>query len=66
MKNQEKRLSAFSARSAVNHNQMYWRWLSVMVLEEGKGRLFTDPDPDKAREFFRSKSRKMTNKVMSL
>jgi glutaconate CoA-transferase subunit A len=38
----------------------------VVVLEEGKGRLFTDPDPDKAREFFRRKSRKMTSKLMSL
>jgi glutaconate CoA-transferase subunit A len=38
----------------------------VIVLEEGKGRLFTDPDPDKAREFFRKKSRKMKSKVMSL
>jgi glutaconate CoA-transferase subunit A len=38
----------------------------VIVLEEGKGRLFTDPDPDKAREFFRKKSREMKSKVMSL
>jgi glutaconate CoA-transferase subunit A len=38
----------------------------VTVLEEGKGRLFTDPDPDKAREFFKKKSRKMESKVMSL
>ena len=38
----------------------------MIVLEEGKGRLFTDPDPDKAREFFRKKSRKMQSKVMSL
>lgn len=38
----------------------------MIVLEEGKGRLFTDPDPDKAREFFRKKSRKMKSKVMSL
>ena len=36
------------------------------VLEEGKGPLFTDPDPDKAREFFKKKSRKMTSKVMGL
>lgn len=38
----------------------------MIVLEEGKGRLFTDPDPDKAREFFRKKSRKMTGKLMGL
>ena len=38
----------------------------MIVLEEGKGRLFTDLDPDKAREFFRKKSRKMKSKVMSL
>jgi len=38
----------------------------VTVLEEGKGKLFTDPDPDKAREFFKKKSRKMESKVMGL
>lgn len=38
----------------------------MVVLEEGRGRLFTDPDPDRARDFFRKKSRKMTNKLMSL
>ncbi len=27
------------------------------VLEKGKGPVFTDPDPDVAREFFRKKSR---------
>jgi glutaconate CoA-transferase subunit A len=32
----------------------------------GKGRLFTDPDPERAREFFRGKSRSLTNKVMSV
>ncbi|HOO90049.1 MAG TPA: CoA-transferase [Syntrophales bacterium] len=36
------------------------------VIEEGKGGLFTDPDPDKARAFFRKKSRKMENKLMML
>ena len=36
------------------------------VIEEGIGRLLTDPDPDNAREFFRKKSRKMVDKVMSL
>jgi len=38
----------------------------MVVIEEGRGRLFTDPDPDKARAFFRKKSRKMENKLMSL
>jgi len=38
----------------------------VVVLGEGKGRLFTDPDPDKARCFFRNKSRTMENKLMGL
>jgi glutaconate CoA-transferase subunit A len=36
------------------------------VLEQGAGELFTDPDPDRAREFFHSKSRKMVNKLMPL
>lgn len=36
------------------------------VLFEGKGRLFTDPDPDKARDFFRQKSRSLTDKKMSV
>ena len=38
----------------------------MKVLEEGQGPLFTDPDPDHAREFFRKKSRAMTEKVMSV
>jgi glutaconate CoA-transferase subunit A len=38
----------------------------LRVLNQGHGRLFTDPDPDKAREFFRTKSRKMEAKVMNL
>lgn len=38
----------------------------MKVLQEGWGELFTDPDPDHARMVFRQKSRKMTNKVMSL
>jgi glutaconate CoA-transferase subunit A len=38
----------------------------MVVVEEATGRLFTSPDPDKAREFFRTKSRKMTKKLMSL
>jgi glutaconate CoA-transferase subunit A len=39
---------------------------SVEVIKEGVGRLFTDSDPDAARGFFRKKSRKMVDKVMSL
>ncbi len=35
------------------------------VLDEGIGPLFMDPDPDKAREFFRTKPRAMTDKRMS-
>ncbi len=35
------------------------------VLEEGKNPIFTDPDPDKAREFFRNKSRAMVDKRMT-
>lgn len=40
--------------------------MSLCIIEEGKGTLFTDPDPDHAREFFRKKTRRMTDKVMSL
>lgn len=36
------------------------------VIDQGIGPLFTDPDPDKIRAFFRKKNRKMTNKVMNL
>lgn len=36
------------------------------IIDQGKGPLFMDPDPDKARDFFRSKNRKMVNKVMEL
>ncbi|MEJ5186200.1 MAG: CoA-transferase, partial [Candidatus Geothermincolales bacterium] len=36
------------------------------VVAEGSGPLFMDPDPDKAREFFRKKNRAMVNKVMSV
>ncbi|MCU0820912.1 MAG: CoA transferase subunit A [Spirochaetes bacterium] len=34
----------------------------MKVLAEGTGKLFTDPDPDKAREFYAKKSRAMTDK----
>jgi glutaconate CoA-transferase subunit A len=36
------------------------------VLERGSGPVFTDPDPDAARAFFREKSRVKTDKTMSL
>ncbi len=36
------------------------------VVAEGSGPLFTDPDADKARDFFRTKPRAMTNKVMTV
>ena len=36
------------------------------AFESGIGKLFTDPDPDNARAFFRTKSREMKSKVMSV
>jgi glutaconate CoA-transferase subunit A len=33
------------------------------VLKQGRNELFSDPDPDAAREFFKTKSRAMLNKV---
>jgi glutaconate CoA-transferase subunit A len=38
----------------------------VDVIEQGIGRLFTDPDADKARAFFRTKSRALESKLMSV
>jgi len=38
----------------------------VEVIDQGIGKIFTDPDPDKAREFFRKKSRKLESKLMSV
>jgi glutaconate CoA-transferase subunit A len=35
-------------------------------LKQGQNRLFTDPNAEKARKFFRSKSRAMTKKVMTV
>ena len=35
-------------------------------LKQGQNQLFSDPDADKAREFFRSKSRAMVNKVTTV
>lgn len=36
------------------------------ILSEGLGKLFTNIDPDDARAFFRDKSRKLENKLMSV
>ena len=36
------------------------------VIASGKGPVFMDPDPDKARDFFRKKSKKMTVKLTSI
>ena len=36
------------------------------ILNEGQGTLFMTPDPDMARNFFRTKNRTMVNKVMDL
>ncbi len=36
------------------------------IIDQGQGELFLDPDPDKARAFFRTKNRKLVNKVMDL
>jgi glutaconate CoA-transferase subunit A len=38
----------------------------VEVIDQGIGKIFTDPDPDNARAFFRTKSRKLESKVMSV
>jgi len=38
----------------------------VEVLDQGIGRVFTDPDADKARAFFRKKSRALVPKMMSV
>ena len=35
-------------------------------LKQGQNRLFTDPDANRAREFFRTKSRSLTNKVTTV
>ena len=36
------------------------------VIDQGIGKIFTDPDADKARAFFRTKSRKLESKLMSV
>jgi len=38
----------------------------VDVIEQGVGRILTDPDPDKAREFFRHKSRALVSKLTTV
>ena len=38
----------------------------MKLLDEGQGKLFTNPDPDEARAFFRTKSRRREEKVMDL
>ncbi len=38
----------------------------IVELDEGQEELFIDPDPDKAREFFRHKNRGLVNKVTSI
>src|SRR4030042_3799383 len=35
-------------------------------LKQGQNELFSDPDADKAREFFRTKSRAMVNKISTV
>ena len=39
---------------------------SVDVIAQGIGKVFTDPDADNAREFFRHKHRKLESKLMSV
>ena len=36
------------------------------VIDQGIGKIFTDPDADNAREFFRTKNRKLESKLMSV
>ncbi len=36
------------------------------VIEQGQGELFIDPDPDRLRSYFKTKNRKMVDKVMDL
>lgn len=36
------------------------------TIDQGRGELFSDPDPDKIRSHFKGKNRKMVNKVMNL
>lgn len=38
----------------------------MTILEEGRGPVFTNPDPDEARAYFRGKSRRETPKLMAL
>lgn len=36
------------------------------TIDQGRGELFSNPDPDKIRDHFKTKNRKMVNKVMNL
>ena len=38
----------------------------MKIFEEGVGRIFTDPDADRARAFFRGKRRKLEEKLMTV
>ena len=38
----------------------------MQVIDQGIGKIFTDPDADKARAFFHTKNRKLESKVMSV
>ena len=38
----------------------------MTVLDQGIGKVFTNPDPDEARAFFRTKSRRKSVRVMEL
>jgi glutaconate CoA-transferase subunit A len=42
------------------------RYQKVDVIEKGVGRIFTDPDADKARAFFRHKSRALVSKLTTV
>ena len=53
---------AMKAQAMINEEEP----ITMNVIMEGKGELFTDPDPDHARAFFQKKSRKMVNKSMTL
>jgi len=39
---------------------------AMEIVARGEGPLFMDPDPDKAREFFRTKTRALVNKVTTV
>lgn len=49
-----------------SHLNIFYGVLLVEIIDQGRGTLFTNPDPDHARAFFRQKNRKLVNKVMPL